>query len=183
MGLVGALIKYMRVAPLFVLGLCIAGCRATPSDAPDSDPDRLSGNIDVRPFTAAIAYAHERYYDDDLDIHAFERAVSPEVGCGSADFALEDTERYVWVQMPWPVEPASEWWSTGAGEDPPNGNDAGVFFSVRRGHGSTATRATGRVEVLDVAERGGVLYLEVATENTGSLHGSVKGSIPFTICP
>ena len=172
----------MRI--LFVaVALClVAACRLSPSTAPTEDADALRGDIDARPFTAGIAYAHERLRDDDIDLYVFERPIPRRLGCGSAEAALQDNERYVWVQMPWPAPVASEWWST-SNSRPPNGNNAGAFFGLRQEHATTMERITGKVEVLETAGDRGALFLDVAALDDASIRGAVKGTVEFSLCP
>lgn len=124
----------------------------------------------------AAAYASRRA-DGKINIHAFERDVGERAGCGEPLQAVEDTERYVWIQMAWP-EPAGKSWDTAKAAP---GTAPSVFFFVRRGIGGAGERVEGSIEVLNAGEAGGVLLLDVTTDNGKG--GSVQGEVPFKFCP
>lgn len=156
------------------------GSHAEPQ--PSVQPEgRLSGNVDVRPFTAVEAYAYRRPDNSKADIKAFPFAVGPEAGCQAGELMLEETQRMVLVQMPWPVDEGSEW-NTETRQD--NDRYVGIFFHVRRGLGGSSQRAEGILRATSVADDRGELWLHVATANkAGGVHGSLEGSLPFTVCP
>jgi hypothetical protein len=167
------------------LMLCSMGCTVEPRTArpehptPAPDASRLSGNIDVRPFTAEEAFARRRP-DGAIDIKAFDRPVGREIGCLSGESGLVDTQRTIWIQMTWPAPESSVWTSSVPTSNP---NTAGVFFMVRRGLGGTGQRAAGNVRVVQSNPTAGVLYVDAATANqVGGVHGSVRGLLPFTVC-
>jgi len=167
----------LSVALVALLPAC--GPRPTASTPPDAGV--LQGNIDTRPFVARSGFAHPRKNDDDIDIFFYEEERTASEACAgtSSPFELDEAERLVWVQMPWPVAEGTEGQSIEA-EEP---NYWGMFFQVQRGHGSTATRATGTITVERAQPSAGTLHLDVATENTSDLHGSVRGAMAFSICP
>lgn len=133
----------------------------------EPDGSRLSGNVDVRPYTAHEAYALRRP-DGAIDIKAFDRPVGRSIGCMSGELGLVDTQRTIWIQMDWPAA---------------NANEAGVFFMVRRGLGGSGQRASANVRVVESSASGGVLFVDAATDNKiGGVHGSVRGMLPFTMC-
>lgn len=162
---------------------CSSGAESAPppeSGPPSAGDDRLSGNVDVRPYRAYVAFARRRDDNGRLDIKAFDRPVGPDIGCLSGEQGLVDTQRTVLIQMPWPV-PVGSVWTSGVHAD--SANTAGVSFWVRRGLGGSAQGAAGTVTVRAVDAKGGVLFLDAATANrTGGVHGSVRGELPFTIC-
>jgi hypothetical protein len=153
-----------------------------PAAAPSAaapDASRLSGNVDVRPFTAHEAFAHRRP-DGAIDIKAFDRPVGRAIGCMTGEGGLVDTQRTVWIQMTWPAPVSSVWTSSVPTSNP---NTAGVFFMVRRGLGGSGQRASGNVRVEQSSASGGVLFVDAATANkVGGVHGSVRGMLPFTMC-
>lgn len=166
----------LSVALVALLPAC--GPRGAASTPPDTTASH--GNIDARPFVVRSGYAHWRRDNGDIDILFYEEERTPGEVCGdTSPFELDEAERLVWVQMPWPVAEGTQ----GQDLDVDEPNFWGVFFQVQRGHGSTATRATGFITVERAQPNAGTLYLDVATENEGDLHGSVRGSMSFTICP
>ncbi len=166
---------------LFALAAVACGGNSAPPDAPPApDSQRLSGNVDVRPYTAHVAYATRREDNGEIDIKAYDRPTTRSAGCLTGEQGLVDTQRTVLVQMPWPVQPDSIWSTIPSAAIK---NSAGVHFMVRRGLGGTGTRASGLVRVVEVSDTGGVLHIDAATPNkVGGVHGTVSGLLPFTIC-
>lgn len=166
---------------LLSLSVCaLTACRSPSAESPrppEPSSSGVSGDVGAPPFTLAVAYASRRP-DGKINIYAFERDVGERAGCGEPLEAVEDTERYVWIQMAWP-EPAGKSWDTAKAAP---GTAPSVFFFVRRASGGGGKRADGTVEVLNADEAGGVLLLDVKGRG-GSAHGSVQGEVPFKFCP
>lgn len=164
----------VSVALLALLPACRPrGAASTPPDA-----NGLQGNIDARPFVARSGYAQLRR-DGDIDIFFYERERTAREVCDAwTPFELEEAERLVWIQMPWPVAEGTR----GQNLDTNEANLWGIFFHVQRGHGSTSTRATGTVTVERSQPSTGTLFVDAATENDGELHGSVRGAMAFSLC-
>ena len=157
----------------------LPACGHRPSAGPRTpSATALQGTIDARPFVARAGFARRRR-NGGIDIFFYERDATAPRPCEDPDstWNLDDAERLVWVQMPWPV----------TGGDLPfevsTTSGWGAFLHVQRGHGSTSTRATGSLTVERSHADGGTLLLDVATENDGDLHGSVSGAMAFSICP
>jgi hypothetical protein len=172
----------LEVIPSFcVLVLLSTGCvRSEPvSSTPRPPRGRLSGNVDARPYTAHVAYARLES-GGRIDIKAFDRPVTREIGCLGGEQGLVDMQQTVLIQMEWPVPEQGVASSTLPSQ---NANHAGVFLMVRRGLGGSGQRAAANVRILEAANDGGVLFVDAATSNhMGGVHGSVRGLIPFTIC-
>ena len=147
----------------------------------------LRGTIDVRPFEARSAFAKRRDDNGEVDIVVFERAVAPARACEQLLSQRDDTERLVLVQMRWPLQPGTSLLSLSArelAERQPKSGTAAVQFSVRRGLGESWQRALGWVVVSSASPSGGTLTLDVATANEpGGVTGSIRGALPFVLCP
>lgn len=172
--------NFASVALSVALVALLPGCgpRGGASSAPD--PKVLQGNIDTRPFVARSGVAIPRK-DGAIDIFFYERVRTVSEVCNPEvpPMELTEAERLIWVQMPWPLVSGTEGQSWTHKEP----NFWGSFFHVQRGHGSTSKRAPGEIVVERSQSNGGTLYLDVATENNGDLHGSARGSMSFEICP
>lgn len=172
-----------NVPVLVVLSVLLAMSPACGPRGAASTPPEIAGqigNIDTRPFAVRSGFAHRRK-NGDIDIHFYERALTEREVCytGLAIAELAEAERAVWIQMPWPVVVGTE----GQDYSTKEPNFWGIFFHVQRGHGSTSKRAIGTVKVERARPDGGTLFIDAATENDGDLHGSVRGSMSFVICP
>lgn len=172
----------MRCLLLCLSVLALTACRPPSAEPrpPESSSPGVSGDVGAQPFTLAAAYASRRA-DGKINIYAFERDVGERAGCGEPLEAMEDTERYVWIQMAWPEPPGKSWDTAKAAP----GAAPSVFFFVRRAVGGAGARVDGTVEVLSAEEASGVLLLDVTTDNGrgGPVHGSVQGEVPFKFCP
>ncbi len=143
--------------------------------------DRLSGTIEGRPFTAAVAFAEHRINDDPpaIDIFVYERAATKEVGCDRLAKDWGNGERALWIQMTWPDRQGRAWDTHDVSKGAP-----GVFFTLSRVDRSSE-RVEGDVTIVDVRDDGGTLRLDVVSDNDRDtkIRGAVAGQIDFTICP
>ncbi len=185
-----ATIERMRLPACLSLVLIASGCGGStppPEPAMDPRPPTLQGTIEQVPYAGRVAIMLPAQKWNSGVTTSTLRVYQRPMSCAAAredergPTVLRAGEYMVDVTFPapWPFQPGMVW------ESPPEGKGGletlRIYFITRASNGAHGgPGARGRVRVLEASPTGGLLEID-ATGTHGT--GSVRGLVPFTLCP